>query len=218
MHPVQIIEPTVVKKLFDDIEIDCDGTEIDCIVVEVDGDEYDACVKASIGGEYWGNSKPGAYGAGLGSTDDDEFKTARTGLLGQMAFAKIFNQPVDLEYRKGGDKFDNKIGEYTYDIKCAMRNSGRNLIQHTNEFGKKNQQALSKDCYILSYIESEDIPRKKCKVVIVGFATKKDIKGCKTKIGDKGNGHLNYAVPFNKSRSILKLLTFVRSNCNGTKL
>jgi len=207
MHPVQIIEPTVVEKVFD-------GTKIDCIVVEVYGDEYDACVKASE--KYWGNSKPGVYGAGLGNTDGDKFKTPRTGLLGQMAFAKIFNQPVDLEYRKGGDKFDNKIGDYTYDIKCAMWNKGRNLIQHTNEFGQKNQQALSKDCYILSYIESEDRMRKKCKIVIVGFATKKDIQECETNVGRAG--HLNYVVPFSEARSIVKLLTFVRMNCDGTKL
>jgi hypothetical protein len=199
MHPIQIIEPTVVKKLFD-------GIEKDCIVIEVSGDEYDACVNASIGKKYWGNSKPGAYGAGLGSTDDDKFKTPRTGLLGQMAFAKVFNQPVDLEYRKGGDKFDNKIGKYTYDIKCAMWDSGRNLIQHTNEFGKKNQQALSKDFYILSYIESEDIIRKKCKILIVGYATRQDVQECETKIGEKGKGHLNYVVRFGKSRSIVKLL------------
>ena len=57
MHPVQIIEPTVVKKVFD-------STEINCIVVEVDGNEYDACVNASIGKNFWGNSKHGAYGAG----------------------------------------------------------------------------------------------------------------------------------------------------------
>jgi len=199
MHPAQIIEPTVVKKMFS-------GTEIDCIVVEVDGDEYDACVNASIGKKFWSNSKPGAYGAGLASTAADKFKTARTGLLGQMAFAKIFNQPVDLEYRKGGDKFDNKIGRYTYDIKCATWDSGQNLIQHTNEFGKKNEQALSKDLYILSYIESEDKIQKKCKVVIVGYATKKDIQECETKIGKLGKGHYNYVVRFVKSRSIVKLL------------
>lgn len=193
------MEPTVVKQLFS-------GIEKDCIVVEVSGNEYDACVNASIGKKFWGNSKPGAYGSGLGKTDDDEFKPARTGLLGQMAFAKIFNQPVDLEYRKGGDKFDNKIGKYTYDVKCAMRNRGEGLIQHTNEFGKKNEQALSKDFYIFAYIESEDRIRKICKIVIVGYATRQDIQECETKTGYRGNGHLNYVPRFGKLRSIVKLL------------
>jgi hypothetical protein len=193
------MEPTVVKQLFS-------GIEKDCIVVEVSGNEYDACVNASIGKKFWGNSKPGAYGSGLGKTDDDEFKPARTGLLGQMAFAKIFNQPVDLEYRKGGDKFDNKIGKYTYDVKCAMRNRGEGLIQHTNEFNKKNEQALSKDFYIFAYIESEDRIRKICKIVIVGYATRQDIQECETKTGYRGNGHLNYVPRFGKLRSIVKLL------------
>jgi hypothetical protein len=48
-------------------------------------------------------------------------KVTRIGLLGQMAFAKIFNQPMDFEYREKGDKYDNKIGSWTYDIN-AMRN------------------------------------------------------------------------------------------------
>ena len=203
MHPVQIIEPTVVKKLFD-------GTEIDCIIVEISGDEYDACVTASMGGNFWGNSKTGAYGAGLGKTIDDEFKPARTGLLGQMAFGKLSNQPVDLKYRKGGDRFDNKIGRHLIDIKCSMGNKGEGLIQHTNEFGKKNEQALSKDFYIFAYIESEDRIRKKCKIVIVGYATRQDIQECETKIGYKGNGHLNYVARFGKLRSIVKFLELKR--------
>lgn len=205
MHPVKVIEPTVVEKLFD-------GIEKNCIIVEVNGDEYDACVKASE--YYWGNSKPGAYGAGLGSTTADKFKTARTGLLGQMAFAKIFNQPVDLEYRKGGDKFDNKIGKRTFDIKCAMNgNSGRNLIQYINEFGEENQQALSKDYYILSYIESEDRMRKKCEIVIVGYTTKKDIQEGETQIA--AAGHKNYVVRFSKSRSIVKMLEIKKQKCGN---
>lgn len=203
MNPKQIVEPIVVKQLFDNIEKDC-------IMVEIEGAEYAACEAASSGKNFWGNSKPGAYGSGLGKTDDDEFKPARTGLLGQMAFAKIFNQQVDLEYRKGGDKYDNKIGRYTYDIKCAMKNRGEGLIQHTNEFGKKNEQALSKDIYVLAYVESEDRKQQKCKIIFAGYASKQDIQECETKIGYRGSGHLNYVVAFSKLKSIVKLLQLKR--------
>lgn len=203
MNPKQIVEPIVVKQLFDNIEKDC-------IMVEIEGAEYAACEAASSGKNFWGNSKPGAYGSGLGKTDDDEFKPARTGLLGQMAFAKIFNQQVDLEYRKGGDKYDNKIGRYTYDIKCAMKNRGEGLIQHTNEFGKKNEQALSKDIYVLAYVESEDRKQQKCKIIFAGYASKQDIQECETKTGYRGSGHLNYVVAFSKLKSIVKLLQLKR--------
>ena len=131
-----------------------------------------------------------------------------------MAFAKIFNQPVDLEYRKGGDKFDNKIGKRTFDIKCAMSgNSGRNLIQYINERGQINQHALSKDYYILSYIESDDRMQKKCKIVIVGYVTKKDIQECETQIAEAG--HSNYVVRFSKSRSIVKMLEIKKQKCGN---
>ena len=199
MHPTQIAEPNVVKQLFGSVEKDC-------IMVEIEGAEYAACEAASSGKNFWGNSKTGAYGSGLGKTNDDEFKPARTGLLGQMAFAKIFNQLMDLEYRKGGDKYDNKIGKYTYDIKCAMKNRGEGLIQHTNEFGKKNEQALSKDIYVFAYVEFEDRKQQNCKIVIVGYATRQDIQECETKTGYRGVGHLNYVAPFSKLRSIVKLL------------
>lgn len=208
MHPTQITEPIVVKQLFD-------GMEKDCIVVEIEDGEYAACEAASSGKKFWGNSKPGAYGSGLGKTNDDEFKPARTGLLGQTAFGKIFNQIVDLEYRKGGDKYDNKIGRFTYDIKCAMKNRGEGLIQHTNEFGKKNEQALSKDVYVFGYVESEDRKQQKAKIIFTGYASKQNIQECETKTGYRGSGHLNYVVPFSGLKSIVKLLELKKKIYGG---
>lgn len=199
MRPKPITEPQILKRSFN-------NKERECILVEIEGDEYNACDITSKGDNFWGNSKRGAYGAGLGKTDDDKYKPARIGLLGQMAFGKLFNRPVDLIYRQGGDKYDDKIGDHTYDIKCAMRNRGEGLIQHTNEYGKKNKQALSKDIYVFGHMEAEDRDQQKAKVIFVGFAFKKYIEECESKVGYKGNGHLNYVVPFSELKSIVKLL------------
>lgn len=201
--PKAIQEPQVVKRVFG-------GKEKDCVVVEISDEEYEVCEKASQGGNFWGNSKPGAYGAGLGKTDADKFKPARTGLLGQMAYGKLFGEPVDLVYRKGGDKQDNLLGgKYKVDVKCPMRNYEKGLIYHTNEWGKRIP--LDKDIYVFGFIQSEDRENQKATVVMTGFALKQDVEQCEVQPGIKGNGHLNYEIPFSSLRPITKFLELKKS-------
>lgn len=196
LYQPKTITPTVEKRSFD-------GVEKECFIVEVNGDEYEMCEKTAP--KMWSNKKPGTYGAGLGRTEDDPHKPMRTGLLGQMAFGKVFDLPVDLVYREKGDKQDNLIGgKYKVDVKCAMRDYGTQLIYHTNEWGKRIP--LDKDIYIQSFIESEDRVAKTAKIVIVGFVTKDIVKTCEVKPGRKGNGHKNYEVPFSIARPITLLL------------
>jgi hypothetical protein len=197
MNPYLIEDPIKTKFFFN-------NKEKECIIVEIKDEEYLACEKTSQGDNYWANSKPGAYGAGLGNTHEDKYKAVRTGLLGQMAFSKVFNQPMDLEYKKGGDKYDNLIGKYKYDIKCAMKNYGKGLIYHTNEWGKKIP--LDKDIYVFSYVHSEDRNNKKASIILTGFALKEDVRKCNVEVGFRGNGHLNYVVNFENLKSISKLL------------
>lgn len=198
--PKLIHKPQVVKRVFD-------GKEMDCVIVEVSGDEYELCEVASQEGNFWGNSKPGAYGAGLGKTKNDKFKPARTGLLGQMAYGKLFGEPVDLVYRKGGDKQDNLLGgKYRVDVKCPMKNYGKALIYHTNEWGKRIP--VDKDIYVFGFVHSEDRENKKATVIMTGFTLKQDVKKADVQPGIKGNGHLNYEVPFSSLRSITKFLEF----------
>lgn len=194
-----------------------DGVKKKCILVEITGDDYRACELASRGENFWANSKVGAYGAGLCATEDDQYKPARVGLLGQMAYAKVFNLPVDLVYRKGGDKQDNLLTDnrgktYKVDVKCAM-NAGRKdqLIYHTNEWGKRIP--LDKDIYVLSRIQSEDRAAEKAEVLLIGFVLNKDVSDCDVKPGRKGNGHLNYEVPFTKARPIANLLKAKEKYC-----
>lgn len=192
--PIPIAHPQIQKQLFN-------GVEKDCVAVDIEGEEYIECEKAS--NKFWGNSKPGAYGAGLGATQDDPHKPARIGLLGQMAFGKLMNEPVDTEYRRGGDKQDNLIGEYKFDVKCAMTNYNKAFIYHTNEWGKRIP--LDKDVYVCAYVESEDRTMKKARIIMVGFVLKEYVSNCLIQKGPKGNGHKNYVVPFSKVKSIIGL-------------
>lgn len=192
---------------FEKIELTFDEVRKDGIVIPVSGKDYEVCEKTSSGDNYWANSKKGSYGKGLGRTKSDPYKPVRTGLLGQMAYTKLFGGSVDLQYRKGGDKYDALLcGKYLLDIKCAMRNYGAGLIYHKNEWGK--EIPLDKDIYIFGFIDSEDRKAKICRVVFVGFALKYDIKKCEIKSGRRGNGHLNYEVPFSSLRNINDLVSF----------
>ena len=175
-----------------------------CLEVVVLEEEYRLCEQAASGDNFWGNSKKGAYGAGLAKTVDDPFKPARTGLLGQMAFAKVFRLPMDLKYRQGGDDFDNTIGGCKIDIKCATKNSGESLVYKTNEYGR--EVPINKDIYVLSYLQEEDRQKQYAKIIIVGFNFRKDVLKSEVKPGYKGKGHMNYVLPFLDARPIDHLL------------
>ena len=193
-QPTKIAHLQVVKKQFN-------GKEKECIIIKIDGLEYEECDQASE--NYWANSKPGVYGAGLGATADDKYKPVRSGLLGQMAFGKLTGLPVDTTYRKGGDQQDNLIGKIKIDIKCPMRNYGAALIYHTSEKGIKI--SLDKDIYVCSYIEQENRIEKTATVIMTGFALKQDVEKCEVKLGRKGS-HMNYELPFDTLRPITKLV------------
>ena len=197
-NPTIITQPQFTKQLFN-------GIEKECIVVKVEGPEYEECERASQGDNFWANSKKGVYGAGLGATDDDEFKPVRTGLLGQMAFGKLTGLPVDTEYRPGGDHHDNLICNKKFDMKCAMRNRGNQLIYHTSERGKRIP--LDKDVYVCSYVEEENRAAKTATIIMTGFALRNQVGQCEVKQG-KGE-HLNYVLFYDTLRPIKELINLV---------
>lgn len=198
--PIQI-EPEIIPKEF------LLETQY-CVLVKVEDGEYDICEKTSK--LWWASSKRGAYGKGLLNTKDDPAKTERTGLLGQMAFAKITNEPVDLEYRHGGDKYDFLIsGKYKIDIKCASHDYGKNLIQKTNEYGYP--QKIDKHLYVGSFIDREDRSNKTASIVLVGYYLQEEVLRANTARGCKGNGHFNYELQFHRMRPIMKLIDKIKN-------
>ncbi len=201
IKPTLITQPEIVKKIFN-------GKEKECILVKIEGDEYVACDNASF--NFWGSSKKGTYGKGLLNSKSDPRKTERIGLLGQMAFSKLTDEPVDLAYKYGGDKQDNLIlGKHKIDIKCAASNYGANLIQKTNESG--GQQKIDKHIYVGSFLEAENRQEKKAEVLLVGFCFRKEVLNAKVaNARRKGAKHMNYEIPFEEMRSIIDLITTIK--------
>ena len=181
------------------------GQVCSCFMVSIQDYEYQLCEEVSK--IWWARFKSGTYGRGLGRTDDDPDKPVRTGLLGQMAFGKLFHAPVDLKYREYGDEYDNLIGGNRIDVKCSMRNFGTGLIYHTNERGRRIP--LNKDLYVFGFVQSEIRQKGVAVVVFVGFVSTLEVEACEVKPGRKGRKdhkrHLNYEVPFGGMRPIAEL-------------
>lgn len=170
-----------------------------CATVIIQGEEYLLCEKKSH--ERWCNSKPGNYGKGIGRTDNDQHKPARVGLLGELAFSKLYGGKVDFSYKKFGDKQDFIINGKKIDVKCAMKNYGSMLIYYQNEWGKNIP--VEKDIYVAGFIEEEDREKNFAKITMVGYATKEDVVNAETK---KGKGeHLNKVLKYEKLRQLPSL-------------
>lgn len=198
MYPVPITQPEIVKQEFNHKEFD-GVINLDCIRVVIEGDEYLACEQAAL--NFWAKEKGGHYGKGAINTEEDETKCERVGLLGQMAFSKLTDDVVDLEYKKGGDKYDNIIfGKYKVDVKCAHKKGDENLIQKKTEKGY--EMKIDKDIYVGAFLDPEENCFKKMAVVIlVGFCFKKEVLSSKVKKSPIGNWY-NYVMHFGDMRPI----------------
>lgn len=196
----KVVVPTTTLQTFD-------GVSRDCFLTYVEGKDYEVCERYSENN--WGNKKPGAYGRGLSKTKSDPYWPARMGKIGEMAFAKVFNVPVDIQYREGGDRKDFLLCEgVTVDQKMAGRNYGCSLVYCVNEKGRK--VPVEKDIYVGSYLEDEDRVGKRAIVVMVGFAFKEEVLVSPKMPGRKGAGHYNYEVAFAKMHPTADLLTMQR--------
>jgi hypothetical protein len=183
-----------------------DGNEIQCYLVVVDGEEYAKCEDFSK--IAWGENEKKrsglAYDRGLCNTEGDPNRSTRIGKLGEMAFAKAFGKPVDLEYRRFGDKQDFVLGEQTVDLKTRTTADPYGLIRFITERGKVIP--VDKDIYVFGYMAKEDRKNQRAEVMLVGYATKSEVtKEENVKKGRVGNGHYNYEVPYRNLSSIVML-------------
>jgi hypothetical protein len=198
--PQQILRPEFVALKFK-------GIEKQCISVTIEGKEYDDCAEAAK--NFWASSKKSQYGVGLGNARNDNQKVERTGFLGETAFAKLIDEPVDFEYKKFGDKEDFLIlGKYKIDVKCAMSNYGQNFLIKTDARGR--EQLFEKDFYVGSFVLSDDRENKKAEIVLTGFYSLKELLNCSIEPGKRG-GHINYIMPFHKTRPILSLIEIIKN-------
>jgi hypothetical protein len=185
------------------------GCDVETIPVKLTPKDYQTCLEREK--VFWANSKLGEYGQGLNK------RAVLIGLLGEVGFAKVFDQSVDLTYRKGGDNQDFLIDGLKFDIKCAARNYGKNFVLHTNEGGYRITQ--DKHFYVGSFLEGFDKDNygvQDVTVVLTGWMTLKQLLGCDVHEGvrgeKRGKRHLNYEMFFEDLRPTSDLLRLKNEN------
>ena len=170
-----------------------DGSDKECFVVDIDNRDIDMCKKYRTAV----SNKPGTYGRGLLNTKKKGV-TETVGLLGEIAFGKVFNLPVDVSYSSGGDFGDFKLIDKILDLKTAQTNYGKVLIQACNEFGYDIK--MKSNMYAGAYMEGEYGP-----VVIVGWQTRKYISSKPIVPAIRGT-HYNRELLYSEMLSIKELL------------
>ena len=160
--------------------------------IVIEGPEYLLCVKHAE--DMWANKKTGEWGKGLLNTPEDPHKAERVGTLGEMAFSKHSNLPIDLTYIEGGDQQDFVLVDSTnrtLNIKTAARNYNQALIKvKSSPTGKLIK--MKNDVYVFAYIISEIQDAQKATLMLVGWETKEEIEKWPIVPAMKGR-HMNYA-------------------------
>lgn len=188
---------------------------IECLSVGVEEEEYYVCEVSSWAENFWSNSKSGTFGKGLIYTEEDKYRTVRTGLLGQMAFAKVIGEPLDISYRKYGDKYDFLINGLTVDVKCSTKDMGKNFVCCVTERGVN--LPVNKHIYVCSYLEYENRIEMKANVILVGYTTKDKVAKLPLKKGHRGGTHMNREIEFEYTTSITELVNRKLKRC-GRKI
>ena len=158
--------------------------------VDISGEEYLIC--DNFANNMWSSSKKGHWGRGLINSKDDTHKAERTGILGEMAFAKCFGLGLDIEYRKGGKAIDFlSCNNQKIEIKTAAKRPkyDAGLV--------KCLKNLKADIYVFGYIEKDDKDNHIANITLIGFDYKENIikqKKNKAKVGN----HLNYELKYEK--------------------
>ncbi len=172
----------------------CNPTHIDNqYVVDLSDEEYAICDVSAH--SRWSNKKTGRYGKGLANGNADPHRVERFGLLGEMAYAKVFGESVDVGYTYGGDKYDFLLGRFKVDIKNSMANRRVGLIYYRNDWGKV--VPLSKDIYVFAYT-CENRQSRTARVFLIGYCGLTDVesKGNIAKGIARGSKHFNYEVAY----------------------
>lgn len=106
-------------------QLDNRGTPLSAFRIVVEGEEYNRCEESAK--EMWSHKKKGLWGRGYINTPDNPYRVERTGRLGEMAFSKITDSPIDLTYIEGGDKHDTILFGNTINVKAAVCHQWRRI-------------------------------------------------------------------------------------------
>lgn len=182
-----------------------------CVTVKLNSEEWNFCHEAST--EYWSQSKKGSYGKGILNTNEDPARVERTGLLGEVAFAKISSLVVDATYSEGGEPHDFSGDWGSLDIKTASKlQTYKSILVYSQTESGKNIP-LTSEIYVGAFISHEDIEAQKATVVIVGWCTKEAI-AAKPLVKARKGWHLNKEMPYSELRDLGELLEIIKGESN----
>jgi len=174
---------------------------IDTFAVVVSGSDYELCDYTSH--NLWANKKTGVFGRGLINEKSDERRVERTGLLGEMAYSRLINQPVNLEYKEFGEKHDFVVNGKTVDIKTQTQCS-----RHCESFiyakDKIAPLPLLSDFYIFSFVEKENRVEQYAEIVFVGYIKRENISTKLKPSPIREASHYNYVVKYEETKNLFK--------------
>lgn len=178
------------------------------INVNVTGEEYIVCDEYSQ--KRWSNKKTGTFGGGILNTDDDPYRTERTGLLGEVAFAKLTGLPVDLGYHELGDECDFRFDNATLDVKTAAKlpkyRAGLIRVEGINGV----EIELKSDLYVFGFVCCDNRKKKLGSVTFVGYQRRDWILEYGSVKPGKAGGWKNLEVPYEKMLPINDLICSIK--------
>lgn len=178
----------------------------ECWRVNIQDRDYQICCETAK--HLWSSSKKGNYGRGLANTSEDPYKVERTGLLGEMAFAKMLGLEVDTSYCENGVAYDFILNGKFVDVKTETKRHKYEcgLIYARSESGKTIP--LKSDIYVFSYLESENSKENKATIVLLGYCTKLEVERILPQPGRRqGSTHMNYEVQYHKLHPLKELMS-----------
>lgn len=188
--------------------LDCNGNTIEAIIVDIGGKEFEMCEKVKM----WSSSKTDDWGKTTMNTFEDNNKAERTGKLGEMAFGKITNSPVDFTYKKYGDDMDACFMGHKINVKCQRSLYG--LWVRCEERGHKI--TLNEDLFVFTYLEFEDRLKKNAVVYLLGCTPKYEVIRWKIE-QRRGHDWKNYVGSYSQLFPMRRLLDLSK-RCNSSKI
>lgn len=205
---MNLYKPEVCNLNFESISFKDYETKIQAAVVDINPTEYKVC--EDFAKKMWANKKQGSWGRGMVNNEKDPYLAERSGLLGEMAVAKILDLSVNITYKEGGDVTDFIINGLPADVKTAITDHGALLIKATKGGNPTIRLELRNDIYIAAYVLNDDRENKFAKLAVMGFYEKALINESYFKKARKrGMEFWNWDIPYTDLNNIESLVAKV---------
>lgn len=154
------------------------GRVISFPVVTVEGNDYRDCVDLSE--RYWANTKTGPYGKGIASNEKDPYKTARIGIAGEFAFAKLFNLNYSFQFLINGDDHDF-ISASGFSVNVKTKSYW--FVPDRSSIRIGSNYALDDDMYVFCCVDTldpyhDDREAGSVDIAIVGWLDREQVAKC----------------------------------------